>query len=178
MYATVLPTHLVATVGLGLQPLLNCRAAVADVTADSIPDRSFASVPPAVQRFDRNAEHLGQLWQSHKPLSRFLAHDHLPFLVRMRPWSAGCYLATPDRQVACSWPSLWITAAAANPYRLPKVANCRWRSFSAEKFGAERTAFVRRPTSDLLGTSLTLLRGAAGPVHVPTRSTRKCHATG
>ena len=73
MYATVLPTHLVATVGLGLQPLLNCRAAVADVTADSIPDRSFASVPPAVQCFDWNAEHLGQLWQSHKPLSRFLA---------------------------------------------------------------------------------------------------------
>jgi hypothetical protein len=88
------------------------------------------------------------------------------------------YLATPDRQVACSWPSLWITAAAANPYRLPKVANCRRRSFSAEKFGAERTAFVRRPTSELLGTSLTLLRGAAGPVHVQTRSSRKCHAAG
>jgi hypothetical protein len=24
------------------------------------------------------------------------------------------------------------TAAAANAYRLPKAANCRWRSFSAE----------------------------------------------
>jgi hypothetical protein len=71
-----------------------------------------------------------------------------------------------------------ITAAAASPCRLPKVANCRWRSFSAEKFGAEGTAFVRRRTSDFLGTSLTLLRGAAGPFHVPTRSSRKCHAAG
>jgi hypothetical protein len=60
-----------------------------------------------------------------------------------------------------SWPSLWITAVAANPYRVPKVANCRWRSFSAEKSGAARTALVRRPTSDLLGTSLTLLRGGS-----------------
>jgi hypothetical protein len=114
MYATVLPTHLVATVGLRLQPFLNCRTAVADVTADPIPDRSFASVPPAIQRFDRNAKHLGQLWQSHQPLGRFPAHDHLPF-------SSGClggpqveasekilpsqamdssYLATPDGQVA------------------------------------------------------------------------------
>src|SRR5829696_10573966 len=78
MYATVPPTHLVATVGLHLQPFLNCRAAVADVTADPIPDRSFASVSPPIQRFDRNTEHLGQLWQSHQPLDRFLAHDHLP----------------------------------------------------------------------------------------------------
>ena len=154
MYATVLPTHLVATVRLRLQPLLNYRAAVADVTADPIPDRSFASVPPAVQRFDRNAEHLGQLWQSHKPLSRFLAHDHLPFLVRMRRWSAGCHLATPDGQVACSSPSLWITAAAATP------TDSRRRATVAEghllqKSGAEGTVFVRRRTMDLLGTSLT-----------------------
>jgi hypothetical protein len=32
--------------------------------------------------------------------------------------------------------------------------------------------------ADLLGTSLTLLRGAACPVDVPTRSSRKCHAAG
>src|SRR5215216_3959271 len=89
MYATVPPTHLVATVGLHLQPFLNCRAAVADVTADPIPDRSFASVSPPIQRFDRNTEHLGQLWQSHQPLDRFLAHDHLPFPLRMRRWVAG-----------------------------------------------------------------------------------------
>src|SRR5215218_10394697 len=37
-----LPTHLVATVGLRLKLFLDCRAAVADVTADPIPDRSFA----------------------------------------------------------------------------------------------------------------------------------------
>src|SRR4029453_2446391 len=49
MYAKVPPTHLVATVGLHLKPFLDCRAAVADVTADPIPDRSFASVPPAVR---------------------------------------------------------------------------------------------------------------------------------
>src|SRR5215203_5260322 len=79
MYATVPPTHLVATVGLHLQPFLNCRVAVADVTADPIPDRSFASVSPPIERFDRNTEHLGQLRQSHQPLDRFLDHDHLPF---------------------------------------------------------------------------------------------------
>jgi hypothetical protein len=68
---------------LRLKPFLDCRAAVADVTADPIPDRSFASVPPAIERVDRNAKHLGQLWQSHQPLGRFLARDHLPF-------SSGC----------------------------------------------------------------------------------------
>jgi hypothetical protein len=125
MYATVLPTHLVATVGLRLQPFLNCRAAVADVTADPIPDRSIASVPPAIQRFDRNAKHLGQLWQSHQPLNRFLTHDHLPshpdasVVRRSKPaiepflYQAldSSYLATPDGQVADSSPSLWITGA-------------------------------------------------------------------
>src|SRR5687767_857561 len=83
MYATVLPTHLVATVGLRLKPFLDCRAAVADMTPDPIPDRSFASVSPAIQRVDRYAKHLGQLWQSHQRLDRFLAGDHLPF-------SSGC----------------------------------------------------------------------------------------
>ena len=73
MYATVLPVDLIAMVGLRLPPFLNCSAAIADMTADPIPDRSLATVPPAVQRFDRNAKHLGQLRQSHQPLGRLLA---------------------------------------------------------------------------------------------------------
>ena len=77
-----------------------------------------------------------------------------PYRVRvnatlLRRWSAGCYLATPDGQVACSWPSLWITAAATNPYRLPKAADCRWRLFSAESWCREDcvcpSAYSRSP---------------------------------
>jgi hypothetical protein len=44
----------------------------------------------------------------------------------------GSHLATPDRQMAGSPPSLWITGAAANPHRLQKVGNPWWRSLSAD----------------------------------------------
>lgn len=64
------------------------------------------------------------------------------------------------------------------PLQTPEGGQLSLEVILCRKFGAERNAFVRRPTNDLLGTSLTLLRGAAGPVHVPTRSSRKCHAAG
>src|SRR5215218_9242725 len=119
MYATALPNPVLATIRLCLQPLLNGRTAVADVATGPVPDRSVASVSPAIQCFDRNAEHLGQLWQSHQPLNRFLAHDHLPFssgYVGGPPVEASdgtfpsqaldsSYLATSGGQVAGSRPA-------------------------------------------------------------------------
>jgi hypothetical protein len=41
--------------------------------------------------------------------------------------------------------------------------------------GTSNHAFRLRRHADALPS---LLRGAAGPVHVPTRSSRKCHAAG
>ena len=52
----------------------------------------------------------------------------------------GSYLATSDGQVADSPPSLWITGAAENLYRLPKADNRCWRSLSVERFVAEGTS--------------------------------------
>jgi hypothetical protein len=68
-----------------------------------------------------------------------------PFLVRMRRWSAGCYLATPDGQVACSSPSLWITAAAVNPYRLLKAGQLSLEVILCRKSGAVTVEARRRP---------------------------------
>jgi hypothetical protein len=58
--------------------------------------------------------------------------------------------------MAGSPPSLWITGAAANPHRLPKVSNRWWRSLSAklvakglrEPVGAQAISFPPRPRTE------------------------------
>jgi hypothetical protein len=84
----------------------------------------------------------------------------------------GSYLATPDGQMAGSPPSLWITGAAANPHRLPKVGNRWWRSLSAklvaeglrEPVGAQAISFPpqspRLQSPSLVGKSAVRI-GAA-----------------
>jgi len=67
------------------------------------------------------------------------------------------------------------TAAAANAYRLPKAANCRWRSFSAENLvqrglrlsvGPQAISSAPRPPR-LIGAALSdryeLLAGTFSP---------------
>jgi len=53
------------------------------------------------------------------------------------------------------------------PLQTPEGGRLSLEVILCRKIGAEGTAFVRRRTRDFLGTSLTLLRGAAGPFHVP-----------
>ena len=53
------------------------------------------------------------------------------------------------------------------PLQTPEGGQLSLEVILCRKIGAEGTAFVRRRTRDFLGTSLTLLREAAGPFHVP-----------
>jgi hypothetical protein len=123
------------------------------VTADPIPDRSFASVPPAIQHFDRNAEHLGQLWQSHKPLRRFLVHDRLP--------------SRPDASVVRRLPS--SHAGRTGGLLIAELVDnrCRCKPLQTPEGGqlslavilcrnlVQRGLRLSVGASDLLGTSLT-----------------------
>ena len=143
MYATVLPTHLVATVGLRLQPFLNCRAAVADVTADPIPGRSIASVPPAIQgsigtpSISDNSGRVISRSIDFLPMIIFLSHPDASVVRRSKlamnlsfsgHWTAPIWPRRTDRWLVHA--ELWITGAAANP--LPKVSNRCWRSLSGK----------------------------------------------
>ena len=94
----------------------------------------------------------------------------------------GSYLPTPDGQTAGSPPSLWITGAAANPRRLPKVGNRWWRSLSAklvakglrEPVGAQAISFPpqspRLQSPSLVGKSAVRI-GAATRLAEPRSAT-------
>jgi hypothetical protein len=94
----------------------------------------------------------------------------------------GSYLATPDGQMAGSPPSLWITGAAANPHRLPKVSNRWWRSLTAnllqrglrEPVGARAISFpprsLRLQSPSLVGESAVRI-GAAMRLAEPRSAT-------